>query len=61
MAGTLIGSASRKNDVTGLAPSIEADSKTSLGRPPMKLRSRKIANGSPYAGVGQPDRQERRR
>ena len=35
--------------MTGLAPSIDADSKTSLGRPPMKLRSRKIANGSPYA------------
>src|SRR4051812_37795272 len=49
MAGTLIGSASRKNAVTELAPSMYADSKTSLGSPPMKFRSRKIANGSPYA------------
>ena len=34
-AGTLIGSASRKNAVPGAAPSIAADSKTSLGRLPM--------------------------
>ena len=35
IAGTLIGRASRKNAVAGLAPSIAADSKTSRGRPPM--------------------------
>ena len=47
IAGTVIGSASRKNAVTGLAPSIAADSNTSRGSSPMKLRSRKIANGRP--------------
>ena len=40
IAGTVIGRASRKNAVTGLAPSIAADSNTSRGSSPMKLRSR---------------------
>ena len=35
VSGTLIGNASRKNAVTGDAPSIAADSKTSRGRLPM--------------------------
>ena len=58
-AGTLIGSASRKNAVDGLAPSIAADSNTSLGQPAEVVAQQVDRERQAVAGVGQPDGEER--
>ena len=49
IAGSPSGRISRTKIVSSLAPSIRADSMMSFGIPTKKLRSRKIANGSPNA------------
>ena len=59
MAGTLIGSASRKNEVTGLAPSIAADSKTSLRQAAHEVAQQEDRERQAVRRVRQPDRQER--
>ena len=49
IAGSPSGRISRTKILSSEAPSIRADSMMSLGIPTKKLRSRKIANGSPNA------------
>jgi hypothetical protein len=49
IAGSPRGSTTRKNTVSSPAPSMRAASSRSRGMPAKKLRSRKIANGSPNA------------
>ena len=65
IAGRPSGRISRRKIVISIAPSMRADSRMSFGSPTKKLRSRKIANGSPkaawksampYHGVEEPER-----
>jgi hypothetical protein len=49
IAGNPSGRIRRTKILTSDAPSMRADSRMSLGIPMKKLRSRKIANGSPNA------------
>ena len=49
IAGRPSGRISRRKIRTSDAPSMRADSRMSFGSPTKKLRSRKIANGSPNA------------
>ncbi len=46
-AGTDIGSATRKNEPSGEAPSMAAASNSSFGSEAKKFRSKYIANGKP--------------
>ena len=59
IAGTLIGSASRRNDVTGLAPSIDGRLEDLLGQAAHEVAQQEDRERQPVRRVREPDGQER--